>query len=630
MTNVDSGAFSEQIALSFDGQASPSAALRDEDSDQPNLLRSRWGIAWYPANQRAVTVLRDTDLPDGMALAGHLQRREVLRSSTFIVHSHGFDPRVDPGDAQPFDRDYAGRQWVFTCSGAVSAEVKTALHLDDAFDIAPVGETAIEHALSWILSRLRERQCRTIEDFGWSELHALLRELNGFGAASFLLSDGIDLVAYRDEHERVPLHWTRIKPPHEETRLYGRALSIAFDRPTDAIRTVFVVSTWPLAGARWTPMEAGELRVVRRGASVWSSHPVSMDEHVFGVVPQAEAGVVASPSTGLTDCAPQQNAAAPALAPPRSFPRLQAPEPDYATLSVLHRTTYSYELPVDESSHRFCLKPVRDERQEVLSHELSISVDGVRRDFEDVFGNRTTMLEVREPYQEMTVESRSLVRVQGVRPADLKSPHRRDQIPLVWMPWQRQMMAAYLMPPELPEPELRELSEFAMSFVERCDYDLVETLLDLNRTIYRDFTYVTGSTTVETTPFEVYTQRRGVCQDFTNVFICVARLLGVPARYRVGYIHTGASYENQIQSDASHAWGEVYLPWMGWFGFDPTNGCLTGNDHVRVACGRQFRDATPTSGTIYRGGGWETLSVEVQVTRQEPEPGADPPAPWSI
>ena len=192
----------------------------------------------------------------------------------------------------------------------------------------------------------------------------------------------------------------------------------------------------------------------------------------------------------------------------------------------------------------------------------------------------------------------------------------RDQIPLTWMPWQRQMVHAYLMPPELPEPELRELSDFAMSFVERNDHDLVETLLDMNRTIYRDFTYVPGSTTIETTPFQVYVNRKGVCQDFANVLICIARLLGVPARYRVGYIYTGGSYENKMQSDASHAWAEVYLPWLGWFGFDPTNGCLAGTDHIRIACGRQYRDAAPTTGTIYRGGGGEMLQVAVRVERE--------------
>jgi transglutaminase-like putative cysteine protease len=59
----------------------------------------------------------------------------------------------------------------------------------------------------------------------------------------------------------------------------------------------------------------------------------------------------------------------------------------------------------------------------------------------------------------------------------------------------------------------------------------------------------------------------------------------------------------------------VYLPWAGWRGFDPTNGCRAGVDHIRVACGRNYRDATPTSGTIYRGGGGERLRVEVVVER---------------
>ena len=95
--------------------------------------------------------------------------------------------------------------------------------------------------------------------------------------------------------------------------------------------------------------------------------------------------------------------------------------------------------------------------------------------------------------------------------------------------------------------------------------------------------------------------------------ICLARLLHIPARYRMGYIYTGANYENQIQSDASHAWVELYLPQVGWHGLDPTNGIQVGLDHVRVACGRNYRDATPTSGTIYKGGGMETLEIRVQV-----------------
>jgi len=175
------------------------------------------------------------------------------------------------------------------------------------------------------------------------------------------------------------------------------------------------------------------------------------------------------------------------------------------------------------------------------------------------------------------------------------------------------LYAAYLLPPELPETQLQELSEFAFSFVERNDQDLVGTLLDVNQTLYRDFEYVSAATTIATTPFEVFESRRGVCQDFANLMICMARLLQVPARYRMGYIFTGTDYENKVQSEASHAWVELYVPRMGWHGFDPTNGRQVGSEHVRVACGRDYRDATPTSGTIYRGGGVETLTVGVRV-----------------
>jgi transglutaminase-like putative cysteine protease len=152
-----------------------------------------------------------------------------------------------------------------------------------------------------------------------------------------------------------------------------------------------------------------------------------------------------------------------------------------------------------------------------------------------------------------------------------------------------------------------------MSFVERNDYDLIGTLLDMNRSIFREYKYSQGTTTVATTAFDVYANRRGVCQDFTNLLICLARLLGVPARYTCGYVYTGPKAENRAQGEASHAWVQLYLPELGWKGFDPTNGTLTQTDHVRVAVGRSYIDSTPTSGTIYAGGGAEALTVEVRL-----------------
>ena len=78
-----------------------------------------------------------------------------------------------------------------------------------------------------------------------------------------------------------------------------------------------------------------------------------------------------------------------------------------------------------------------------------------------------------------------------------------------------------------------------MSFVERNNHDLMETLFDINLTLFREYKFVPGSTRLETTPYEVFTSKKGVCQDFANLFICLARLLGIPARYVCGYVYTG-------------------------------------------------------------------------------------------
>ncbi len=40
---------------------------------------------------------------------------------------------------------------------------------------------------------------------------------------------------------------------------------------------------------------------------------------------------------------------------------------------------------------------------------------------------------------------------------------------------------------------------------------------------------------------------------------------------------------------------------------------MVGLDPIRVAAGRNCRDATPTSGTIYKGGGPETMTIDVRV-----------------
>jgi len=285
-------------------------------------------------------------------------------------------------------------------------------------------------------------------------------------------------------------------------------------------------------------------------------------------------------------------------------------------LRIRHTTRYTYDRPVLRSVHRLHLRPMTDYRQSVVSHKLTISQPTQLIEFEDVFGNRAARFELGSPYDELTVTAESVVDVEDIDPFAFASVPIRPAFPLVWMPPERLMLNAYLQPDELPDTQLKEIYDYAMTFVEANKSDLMETLFAMNLSLHRDYQYAPGSTNLATTAFDVYVNKRGVCQDLSNLFITMARLLGIPARYICGYIHTGNHGENRIGADASHAWVQLYIPNVGWKGFDPTNGTLPHQDHVRVAYGRHFRDTAPTEGTLYSPAA-EAMSVDVEVEEVE-------------
>jgi transglutaminase-like putative cysteine protease/predicted glutamine amidotransferase len=599
---------SELLAASFDGPSSPAVTLKPT----PGGRDPSWGLSWYPGDERGAMLLSDPTALSERGRPSVVGDWDRFRSSLFVCHLRGARPRLASRDPQPFIRSYAGRDWVFAHQGDLAGDWRRELALPAHPTFEPTGATDSEHAFCWLLETARALGARTLASFGWELLRECFDRIAALGQANLLLSDGQTLVAHHGGDASGALHWSRRTPPHEQARFDGRDLALELPSPLDFSRTQVFVSTQPLLGVRWQPFEVGQLLALRRGHVVWNSHPATLEEAIYSRREiAAQRALVSSPAAP----APEAPSSRLLPTPPLAGPSAQAPQ---RVLEVVHETVYRYAAPVERSTHHFRMEPLHDLRQRPLAHALEISVAGRRRDYEDVFGNRVVMLDVQGPFTELRVVGRSRVAVDETSPQELISPQRRDPIPLVWMPWQRQMMNPYLLPRELPETQLRELSEYAMSFAERNDSDLLATLLDINRTIYRDYRYVPGSTTVGTTAFEVYTARRGVCQDFASLFITLARLMGVPARYRVGYVYTGGSYENKIQSEASHAWVEIYLPWTGWRGFDPTNGCLAGSDHIRVACGRLYWDAAPTSGTIYQGGGSEQLSVRVEVREADP------------
>ncbi|APR76914.1 hypothetical protein A7982_02261 [Minicystis rosea] len=565
------------LALSFEGELAPSIDLRCLHAGKK--LPDGWGIGYYPGGEPSASVLKEPAPPQGSIRSELVKAWEHLESSIFLLHIRKATwGSISDANTQPFSRSYGGRDWLIGHSGSLEHR------LDPIADAAfqPVGSTDTELVFCKLLSWIAAQGARSLGDLDINALHTWFDEMNRHGSLTTVLTDGHDLLVYADKYDVGHMHLLRVTPPYEKLVFGDADVEVDLTRRGTKSRKGVIVCSDPIQShtkvpAAWSKLAPGTLVLVRQGA--------------------VRAEVKPRPS-GKTE-------------PPKT--RIARPtRAEMRRLDVKHRTVYRYTKPVEKSTHLYRLTPMHDRLQNVLFHETMISVEGQMREYEDVFGNQTRRMLVDTPFTELIVEARSRVELLDTDPLNFRPLRARSTIPLVWMPWQRQALQPYLLPPELPETELMELTEYAMSFVERNDYDLIDTLLDINWTIFKEYKYWQGSTTVFTTPFEVYVNRHGVCQDFTNLFICLARLLGVPARYVCGYIYTGPKNPNQRQGEASHAWVQVYLPEVGWKGFDPTNGVLTQTDHVRVAVGRNYVDATPTSGTIFVGGAGETLEVDVR------------------
>lgn len=584
-----------------------------------------WGLGWYPNDNQASMVIKDPAPRETQVVADTVTDWSSFRSTVFFCKVRGADKGYTQTETQPFSRSYAGQDWMFLHGGDLDKEGLSNIFHTQSIFLEPLGRTDSELAFCYILSEMAAGNHRRLYDMDPNQLLLWFQKLDTLGSANIYITDGQSTLVYQGKNSEKLTSYTRIQPPNNQDILRSEFASIALSDPRDSYRTALIFSTTPFSDGEWIQMPPGQMIISRRGAIVWNSLPDRLDTLVNNpnaiAIPQKQSEN--TPNTTQNEQAQIQQAQEQRQGQTsdnsiirniRSVTRTpEGQELAYRFYEVCHTTNYAYATPVEHSTHFFRLQPKDDPIQEIEKSSLFISSPCEKIQFEDVFGNQSVHCTIDEPYTSLTVKITSRLKI-FARPFDDHGLSRRQtSIPLLWMPWQRQMMLSYLLPTELPEDQLLALTEYAMSFVERNDYNLLKTIQDLNLSIYRDYKYVSGSTSLKTTAFEVYTTRQGVCQDFANLFICITRLLGIPSRYRMGYIYTGANYTNKIQSEASHAWAEVYLPYVGWRGFDPTNGCTASQDHIRVACGRNYLDATPTSGTIYKGGDKETLKVEVQV-----------------
>jgi len=288
---------------------------------------------------------------------------------------------------------------------------------------------------------------------------------------------------------------------------------------------------------------------------------------------------------------------------------------------IQHKTTYRYAKEASESFMEARLTPVTDERQRLVTREFVTEPTGRINGYTDYFGNAVESFAIAHRHTSLVVESRSEVETRpwsppavalGISVSEARQIFRGDYLRLF----------EFLMPSDAI-PRSEAIHRLSCQFF-KPGHELGSSLLRLNHWIKETFRYVPGITRIDTPVTEVFSLKAGVCQDFAQVMIAILRAAEIPARYVTGYIETETQRKaaggktipaDLVGASESHAWVEAYLPGGFWYPLDPTNDCEVGERHVKVACGRDYHDSTPTRG-VFKGTRTEKLSVSVTMLRQ--------------
>jgi transglutaminase-like putative cysteine protease len=268
-------------------------------------------------------------------------------------------------------------------------------------------------------------------------------------------------------------------------------------------------------------------------------------------------------------------------------------------IQVSHETVYRYGRPVNGLIQMLRLTPRNHTGQYVVNWRIDVSESCHIYEHEDAFGNITHVLTADGELSELHLLVDGEVEMQ-------------DTHGVVAGQVERFPAALFLRETPLTQPDAAIL-DFARELHDAAGGDILNTLHALMAQLHSGMTYDTKATRVTTTAAEAFVQKRGVCQDFTHVFIAAARSLDIPARYIGGHFRRS---DGALEQKAGHAWAEALVPDLGWIAFDSTNGICATEAHVRVAVGLDYLSAAPVRGSR-TGGGSEALDVTVRVNQAQ-------------
>jgi transglutaminase-like putative cysteine protease len=260
-------------------------------------------------------------------------------------------------------------------------------------------------------------------------------------------------------------------------------------------------------------------------------------------------------------------------------------------IKITHKTVYHYHTPVTFGPHRALLRPREGHDVHIASSLLEIEPKANVRWLRDIYGNSIAILTFAEPGRKLSLLSEMNVDLYDDEPIDCLIDPNANSFPFQYAADEQVEIIQYRLP-SYPH-DGPALQKWLLALYKPGQLiNTPELLSMLNTYIYESFQYLRREETGVQLPCQTLALGTGSCRDYAVFMMEAARHWGFGARFVTGYIRMGEG-----QHGATHAWTEIYVPGMGWRGFDPTNNKRVGPEHVTVAVAREHEKASPLSGT---------------------------------
>ena len=132
----------------------------------------------------------------------------------------------------------------------------------------------------------------------------------------------------------------------------------------------------------------------------------------------------------------------------------------------------------------------------------------------------------------------------------------------------------------------------------------------LSQTLFSRFERRIRVEGVAQAPARTLAARSGACRDPTVLFMATCRRLRIATRFVCGYQARADTSDGQRHL---HAWPEVFVPGLGWRGYDPTHGVPVTDGHVALSAAADQADTMPVEGSFFGSDVTSTLEYRVQI-----------------